>query len=65
MQGFCERFLRFVAGEIADPEEWGGCSCQNRGSQPHTVMPVEDGVRAVETDSRLEPFRPTIRITAS
>ena len=65
MQGFCERFLRFIAGEISDPDEWGECSCEKRGSQAHALMYVEDGTRDIKADSRLEPFRPSTRITAS
>ena len=65
MQGFCERFLRFVAGEIADPEEWGDCSCRNQGFQAEQITVVESKGAAIEGDSRLEPFRPSIRITAS
>ena len=65
MQGFCERFLRFVAGEITDPDEWDGCSCRAQDTQAHAVMSIEDRVRAIEADSRLEPFRSSIRITPS
>ena len=65
MQGFCERFLRFVAGEIADPEEWDDCSCRDQGSHAPATSPVAQGIRAIETDSRLEPFRPSARINVS
>lgn len=65
MQGFCERFLRFVAGEIADPEEYGDCSCRDQGLSAPQTTPVENKASAVEAGSRLEPFRPSIRITAS
>ena len=65
MQGFCERFLRFLAGEITDPGEWGECSCRGQGAPVPAIPPVEQGVRTVEADSRLEPFRHANRITAS
>lgn len=65
MQGFCERFLRFVAGEITDAGEWSECSCRDQGGPARAIPPVEGGVKTVEVDSRLEPFRPGTRITAS
>ena len=65
MQGFCERFLRFVADEIADPEDWGDCSCQDQGLSAQQTTSVEDKASAVEAGSRLEPFRPSVRINVS
>ena len=65
MQGFCERFLRFVAGEIADPDECRDCFCRDQGFRAEQITVVESKASAIEADLRLEPFRPTIRITAS
>jgi hypothetical protein len=61
MQVFCERFLRFMAGEQIDLLDPAICSCSGL-AQP--VPPVGEVGTGVE-DSRLEPFRPHLRITPS
>jgi hypothetical protein len=59
MQVFCERFLRFMAGERVDLNDPDGCSCSRPIPRPMNQA------RAAEEDSRLEPFRRSTRITAS
>ena len=65
MQVFCERFLRFVAGEIASPEDWNGCECRERSRIAVESKTVARPEAAINEDSRLEPFRLSVRITAS
>jgi len=65
MQVFCERFLRFIAGEIASPEDWDGCECRERSRLAVETKTIAKPEAATSEDSRLEPFRLSVRITAS
>ena len=65
MQVFCERFLRFIAGEIANPEDWDSCRCGERPGLAGESKTAAKPEAAINEDSRLEPFRLSVRITAS
>ena len=65
MQVFCERFLRFMAGESLDPDHPEECPCASQPTLAHSITERNNKAAAIDGDSRLEPFRPAIRITAS